>query len=154
MMWSTWSHATSKICIFTFTRLKAIEPGKELTSGKSLSMQTLKSSPMACFFLFFFLLVAGSYFRTDCKSFFTNVSLFITMEVCHQKLFFKLLFAIRVVNVMPWALVKIKIVEVSISDHGYSTNLEYRICGIITVFARMFISPLSQRQWLPNLARW
>ena len=78
--------------------------------------------------------------------------LFVTVSGWTTKSFlgllYHLLFGMRVAQDMPCDLEKIIMVEVS--QHMQSRIS--RICGKISVFARMFISPLPQCLWSPNLA--
>ena len=65
-------------------------------------------------------------------------------------MFLKLLFETRVAHDMLCALEKIIMVEMSEKRQWRIS----RICDKITVFAKMFISQLSQWLWPPNLVEW
>ena len=106
-----------------------------------------------------------SVFWTDCQKFFRNVLSFATQKSVTKigltsldtvkkasvKNFFKLLFETRVARGILCPLQKIMMAEVI----GHIQLPILRICGKKSVFAGMFLSPLSpQRLWIPNLARW
>ena len=74
-----------------------------------------------------------------------------TVKKASVKNFFKLLFETRVARGILCPLQKIMMAEVI----GHIQLPILRICGKKSVFAGMFLSPLSpQRLWIPNLARW
>ena len=57
IMWPTWGHmAIWKIFISTFTIIMATNLCSVLTSERSFSMETLKSSPISCYYCYYFYL--------------------------------------------------------------------------------------------------